>query len=55
MINTNILGWFLSISGFLLGLYGAIIGTWDLFVDLQDRKQGKNTLKITEVDEDGEV
>lgn len=51
--------WFFSISGFILGLYGAIIGTWDLFVDLHDRiidledlHQDAGSLKLERDDED---
>lgn len=45
--------WFFSIGGFVLGLYGAVVGTIDLFVDLEDRDQDKGALKYKEYDKDG--
>ena len=45
---TNGFIWFFSISGFVLGFLGLLVGVWDLTVDLEDREQDKNALTYSD-------
>jgi hypothetical protein len=50
-VMPDILQWFFTIGGFVLGVAGLFIGIWDLRIDMRDLKQDANSLQLKDDDE----